>query len=232
MIEIRKSADRGFFDHGWLKSHHTFSFAGYRDPKFDGFRRLRVINEDIVSPGEGFGTHPHRDMEIITYVLEGKLAHRDSMGHESFIGRDEVQTMTAGSGIKHSEYNGSDKDNVHLLQIWIFPNKKNLQPAYNERKFPPSEKTNLMCPIASPDARDNSLYINQDTVVYASLLKPNSSVAHSFGDHRFGWLQVARGSVAVNGMRLEQGDGAAISDEQVVSIESDAGGEFILFDLN
>ena len=232
MIAVRRANERGFFDHGWLKTYHTFSFAGYSDPSFNGFRQLRVINEDTVSPGQGFGTHPHRDMEIITYVLDGKLAHRDSMGHESAIHRDEVQVMTAGRGIQHSEFNGSDSENVHLLQIWIFPRERNLQPSYDERKYPAGQKTDRLQAIASPDARDNSLHINQDVVVYAAILGAGKSVAYTFSDDRFGWLQVARGSVAANGVLLEQGDGAAISDVKELKVESERGGEFLLFDLN
>jgi redox-sensitive bicupin YhaK (pirin superfamily) len=231
MIQIRSSEERGGADHGWLKSHHTFSFSDYWDPKWMGFRSLRVINEDWVAPNTGFPTHPHRDMEIITYVLEGKLEHKDSLGTGSVILPGDGQRMTAGSGIRHSEFNPSKTDAVHLLQIWIQPEKAALPPSYEQKAFPEVEKRGRLRLIASRDAGDGSVKINQDAKLYVSLLKPGEEVAHEFGAGRHGWLQVARGGVVLNGKKLTQGDGAAISDEKKVSISGTEDSEVLLFDL-
>jgi redox-sensitive bicupin YhaK (pirin superfamily) len=231
MIQIRSSEERGGADHGWLKSHHTFSFSDYWDPKWMGFRSLRVINEDWVAPNTGFPTHPHRDMEIITYVLEGKLEHKDSLGTGSVILPGDGQRMTAGSGIRHSEFNPSKTDAVHLLQIWIQPEKAELPPSYEQKAFPEAEKRGRLRLIASRDAGDGSVKINQDAKLYVSLLKPGEEVAHEFGAGRHGWLQVARGAVAVNGKKLTQGDGAGISDEKKVNISGTEDSEVLLFDL-
>jgi redox-sensitive bicupin YhaK (pirin superfamily) len=231
MIQIRSSEERGGADHGWLKSHHTFSFSDYWDPKWMGFRSLRVINEDWVAPNTGFPTHPHRDMEIITYVLEGKLEHKDSLGTGSVILPGDGQRMTAGSGIRHSEFNPSKTDAVHLLQIWIEPEKAALAPSYEQKAFPEAEKRGRLRLIASRNAGDGSVKINQDAKLYVSLLKPGEEVAHEFGAGRHGWLQVARGGVVMNGKKLTQGDGAAISDEKKVNISGTEDAEVLLFDL-
>jgi len=231
MIKIRRSEERGGGDHGWLKTHHTFSFSDYWDPKWMGFRSLRVINEDWVAPNNGFPTHPHRDMEIITYILEGKLEHKDSLGTGSVILPGDGQRMTAGSGIRHSEFNPSATDAAHLLQIWIQPEKAGLQPSYEQKSFPEEEKLGKLRMIASRDAQDGSVKINQDAKLYVSLLKPGKEVSHEFGNGRHGWLQVARGTVELNGKKLAQGDGAAISEEKKLSIKGIENAEVLLFDL-
>jgi redox-sensitive bicupin YhaK (pirin superfamily) len=231
MIQIRHSEERGGGDHGWLKTHHTFSFGDYWDPKWMGFRSLRVINEDWVAPNTGFPTHPHRDMEIITYVLEGKLEHKDSLGTGSVILPGDGQRMTAGSGIRHSEFNPSTTDKVHLLQIWIQPEKAALAPSYEQKSFAEKEKRGKLRLIASRDASDGSVKINQNAQLYVSLLKAGEEVTHEFAVGRHGWLQVARGAVEVNGKKLAQGDGAAISDEKKVSIVGAEDAEVLLFDL-
>ncbi|HET7890136.1 MAG TPA: pirin family protein [Candidatus Sulfotelmatobacter sp.] len=231
MIQILRSQERGGGNHGWLKTHHTFSFNDYWNPKWMGFRSLRVINEDWVAPNAGFPTHPHRDMEIITYVLEGKLEHKDSLGTGSVILPGDGQRMTAGSGIRHSEFNPSTTDEVHLLQIWILPEKTALPPSYEQKSFPENEKRGRLRLIASPDATEGSVKINQDAKLYVTLLKPGEEVAHEFGAGRHGWLQVARGGVELNGKKLGQGDGAAISNEKTVSIKGTEDAEVLLFDL-
>ena len=231
MITVRRSNERGGGDYGWLNTKHTFSFSDYWDPRWMGFRSLRVINEDYVAPAAGFPTHPHSDMEIITYVLEGKLEHKDSIGTGSVILPGDSQRMTAGRGIRHSEYNPSKSEQVHLYQIWILPEKKGLEPSYEQKSFPTEEKQGNLRLIASPDAKDGSVKINQDARLYVSLLKPGEEVAHSFGKGRHGWLQVAKGSVEVNGQTLGQGDGAAISDEQKLTVKGGKDSEVLLFDL-
>jgi quercetin 2,3-dioxygenase len=231
MIQIRAANERGGGDHGWLKTHHTFSFGEYWDPKWMGFRSLRVINEDWVAPNTGFPTHPHRDMEIITYVLEGKLEHKDSLGTGSVILPGDGQKMTAGSGIRHSEFNPSTTDAVHLLQVWIEPERAALRPSYEQKSFPEAEKRGRLRVIASREAAEGSVKINQDAQLYVSLLKPGEEVRHEFADGRYGWLQVARGTVEVNGNKLKQGDGAAISNEKSVSIKGMDDAEVLLFDL-
>jgi redox-sensitive bicupin YhaK (pirin superfamily) len=231
MIQIRPGQERGGGNHGWLKTHHTFSFGDYWDPKWMGFRSLRVINEDWVAPNTGFPTHPHRDMEIITYVLEGKLEHKDSLGTGSVILPGDGQRMTAGSGIRHSEFNPSTTDAVHLLQIWIQPEKAALPPSYEQKSFPEAEKNGKLRLIASRNASDGSVKINQDAKLYVTLLRAGEEVEHEFAAGRHGWLQVARGGVEVNGKALAQGDGAAISDEEKVSIKGTDDAEVLLFDL-
>jgi quercetin 2,3-dioxygenase len=231
MIQIRRSQERGGGDHGWLKTHHTFSFSDYWDPKWMGFRSLRVINEDWVAPNTGFPSHPHRDMEIITYVLEGKLEHKDSLGTGSVILPGDGQRMTAGSGIRHSEFNPSTTDAVHLLQIWIQPERAALTPSYEQKSFAEKEKRGHLRLSASPDANEGSVKINQDAKLYVTLLKPGEAVEHEFAAGRYGWLQVARGAVEVNGKPLAQGDGAAISDEKKISIKGTEDAEVLLFDL-
>jgi redox-sensitive bicupin YhaK (pirin superfamily) len=231
MISIRRSAERGGGNFGWLNSRHTFSFDSYYDPRFMGFRSLRVINEDVVAPASGFPTHPHRDMEIITYILEGKLEHKDSLGTGSIILPGDGQRMTAGRGIRHSEFNPSQTDPVHLLQIWIMPEKNGLEPSYEQKTFPESEKRGNLRLIASPNGAQGSVKINQDAQLYVSLLSPGEEVSHQFGNQRYGWLQVAKGTVELNGAKLNQGDGAAISEEQKVQIKGTKDSEVLLFDL-
>jgi quercetin 2,3-dioxygenase len=231
MITLRRARERGGGDFGWLNTKHTFSFSDYYDPRWMGFRSLRVINEDYVAPASGFPTHPHSDMEIITYVLEGQLEHKDSLGTGSVILPGDGQRMTAGRGIRHSEYNPSKSERVHLYQIWILPEKKSLEPSYEQKSFPTEEKQGKLRLIASPDAKDGSVKINQDARLYVTLLKPGEEVAHNFGKNRHGWLQVAKGSVQVNGQTLEQGDGAAISDEPKLKIKGTKDSEVLLFDL-
>ena len=230
MITVRKAEDRGHFNHGWLDTYHTFSFADYYDPNFMGFRDLRVINEDRVQPGRGFGTHGHRDMEIITYILEGELAHRDSMGTGSVIRPGEVQRMSAGTGVMHSEMNPSPEKPVHLLQIWILPEREGIKPGYEQKTFPETERQGRLRLVASPDAREGSLEIHQDVDLFASTLRDGTAVAHEFRPNRYGWLQVARGSVDVNGKKLNAGDGAAIEGERSIALRGN--GEVLLFDLN
>jgi quercetin 2,3-dioxygenase len=232
MIEIRKSSDRGHFDHGWLDTYHTFSFAEYYDPRFTGFRQLRVINEDRVAPGMGFGTHPHRDMEIITYVLSGALEHKDSLGNGTTIRPGEVQRMTAGTGVTHSEFNPSTSEPVHLLQIWIKPEQKGLPPSYEQKLFPEDEKRGSLRLIASRDGRDGSVTIRQDVDLYATVLEPGEAVSHELADGRYAWIQVIEGRIDVNGHSLEPGDGASVSEEQTLQITATDRAELLLFDLN
>lgn len=231
MITIRKAKDRGHFDFGWLDTYHTFAFGDYYDPEFMGFRSLRVINEDRVAPRTGFPTHGHRDMEIITYVLEGSLNHRDSMGNGSAIRPGEVQRMTAGSGIKHSEQNSSKTDAVHLLQIWILPKTLSLRPGYEQKTFSDAEKRGQLLLVASDDGRDGSVTINQDAAIYATVLEPGSEVVHQLAAGRNAWIQVARGTVTLNGNDLDQGDGAAITAESTITITGREDSEVLLFDL-
>ena len=231
MINIRKSSERGHVDHGWLNTYHTFSFAGYFNPRQMGFGALRVINEDRVQPGQGFPTHHHRDMEIISYVLEGALAHRDSMGNGSVIRPGEVQRMTAGTGITHSEYNHSTTELVHFFQIWIVPENEGLTPGYEQTFFPAEEKQGALRLIASSDGRNGSVTINRDVNLYAALLEAGEEISHQIPATRHAWLQVARGRVLVNGHLLEQGDGVAVSDEELLRIEGKEAAEVLLFDL-
>jgi hypothetical protein len=232
MITIRPSAERGHANHGWLDTQFSFSFSDYHDPKHMGFRDLRVINEDRVSAGRGFGMHPHRDMEILTYVIDGELTHRDSMGRGATLRRDDVQRMSAGTGIMHSETNQS-KDPVHLLQIWILPWAEGLKSTYEDRTFSSHEKTNQLRLIASDDGRDGSTKINQDASVYASLLDGGKSVEFGLKPDRHAWLQLIGGELDVNGSKLAKGDGAAISGEAALQIANsgNATAEFLVFDL-
>ena len=232
MINVRRAGERGHFNFGWLDTYHTFSFGEYYDPRNMGFRTLRVINEDFVAPGAGFPTHGHRDMEIVTYVLEGGLAHRDSMGNGSTIRPGDVQRMSAGTGVRHSEFNDSEDERVHLLQIWILPAETGITPGYEEKKFEDDEKRNRLRVVASPDGRDGSVTIHQDAEIYVSQLEDGREVAHELRPGRHAWLQVARGAVELNGQRLEQGDGAAASDEGRLTIVGRGPAEVLLFDLN
>jgi len=231
MIKIRKSEERGHFDHGWLNTYFTFSFADYYDPKHVHFRTLRVLNDDRVAPGQGFPTHPHRDMEIVTYVLEGALEHRDSMGTGSVIRPGDVQYMSAGSGVTHSEFNASDKEPVHLLQIWMFPEKQGFQPKYGQKNFSEAEKRGKLRLLVSPDGRDGSIQIRQDNELYATVLGKGEAVRHELKADRHAYIQVARGSVTLNGTQLEAGDGAAISTEKAVELTGVNRAEVLLFDL-
>ena len=231
MITIRPSKQRGGGDHGWLNTRHSFSFDTYYDPKFMGFRSLRVINEDIVQPGHGFPMHPHRDMEIITYILEGAIEHRDSLGTGSVIRPGDGQRMSAGKGIRHSEKNPSQTDPAHLLQIWILPQRTDLEPSYEQKTFPAEEKRGKLRLIAAPGGEDGSVTIHQDAKLYVSLLNPEQEVSHQLGNGRHAWLQVAKGAVELNGNRLTQGDGAAISNEQKLGIKGLENAEILLFDL-
>ena len=234
MITLRPAAERGHFDHGWLNTYHTFSFADYHDPRHTHFRGLRVINEDTVQPGGGFGTHPHRDMEIITYIVQGALAHKDSMGTGSTIVPGDVQRMSAGTGVLHSEFNHSRDELVHLLQIWIFPSERGLKPSYEQKRFAAEEKLNRLRLVASPDASDGSVILHSDVRVYGSLLEPGTSVTHALAQGRGAWIQVVSGAIEVNGKRLAAGDGAGIENEPSLTISgrSESGrSEFLLFDL-
>ena len=231
MITIRKAEDRGHFDFGWLNTYHTFSFGEYYDPKHTRFSTLRVINEDFVQPGHGFPTHGHRDMEIVTYILEGALQHRDSMGTGSIIRRGDAQRMSAGTGVMHSEANPSTEAPVHLLQIWIFPREQDLQPEYEEKKFSDDEKRNRLRLIVSPEGTDGSVRIHQDAKIFASLLDDGQQVEHELSNGRDAWLQVAAGSVKVNDNALKQGDGAGIRQESKITITAEEPAEILLFDL-
>jgi redox-sensitive bicupin YhaK (pirin superfamily) len=231
MLTIRHSTQRGHFNHGWLNTYHTFAFDQYYDPRYMGFRSLRVINEDFVAPGRGFPQHGHRDMEIITYILEGALKHEDSMGNGSVIRPGDVQRMTAGTGVRHSEVNASADEPVHLLQIWIIPNADNLQPGYEQKEFSAEDRRNQLRLIASSDGRDGSVTVNQDVDLFASIIDVGKEVDYALDSKRYGWLQVARGSVEVNGERANQGDGVVIVAESSLTIHAVEPSEVLLFDL-
>ncbi len=231
MITIRKSGDRGRGEHGWLHSRHTFSFAGYFDPKHVGYRSLRVINEDVVEAGEGFGTHPHDNMEIISWVLEGELAHSDSTGNKAVLKPGMVQFMSAGTGLTHSEFNGSRDKAVHFLQIWIIPGRRNTVPRYEDRDYREKLGQGGLVTVLSPDGRDGSLKIGKDAVVKVARLKAGEEVVHDLAEGRGAWVQVARGAVEVNGTALEQGDGAAVEKEAAVRVTATKDAEVLLFDL-
>ncbi len=231
MLDLRLAQDRGHANHGWLDTHHSFSFADYYDPKFNGFRDLRVFNEDRIAPAQGFGTHPHRDMEIITYVLEGALQHRDSLGNGGVLTPGEVQHMSAGSGIRHSEFNHSQTEPLHLLQIWLIPNKPGVDPHYAQKRFPIAEEPNRLHLAASPDGREGSLAMKNDAKFYVARLTPEATMEYVFPAEGFGWLQVARGSVNANGHVLHHGDALAISLEHKLTIQATKEAEILLFDL-
>jgi quercetin 2,3-dioxygenase len=231
MIIVRKSEERGHFNHGWLNTYHTFSFDQYYDPRFMGFRSLRVINEDFVEAGRGFPTHGHRDMEIITYVLEGALEHKDSMGTGSVIRPGDVQKMSAGTGVRHSEYNHSKDELVHLLQIWIMPDTAGINPDYQQKRFEDEEKRTRLRLVASTDGTDGSITIRQDARVFATLLNASEQVTHELKPNRHAWVQVARGSIELNGKLLNQGDGAAASEETSLTLVGKEPADVLLFDL-
>ena len=231
MIALRRSRDRGHANHGWLDSHHTFSFADYYDPAHMGFSVLRVLNEDRVAPGMGFGTHPHRDMEIVTYVLEGALQHQDSLGNGSVIRPGDVQRMSAGTGVTHSEMNASPTDPVHLLQIWLLPDRPGLQPGYEQKSFSPESRTSRLKLVASRDGRDGSVTIHQDAFIYAAIINEDDTLEYRFEPGRRGYLQVATGDVVVDGHLMRAGDGARISQEDQIALGSPKRTELLLFDL-
>lgn len=231
MIKIRRADARGHFDFRWLNTFHTFSFGDYYDPSFMGFRSLRVINEDFVRGGRGFPTHGHRDMEIITYILSGALEHRDSMGNGSIIRPGDVQRMSAGTGVTHSEANPSREEAVHLLQIWIMPAETGLAPSYEQKVFTEEQKQGRLCLIASADGREGSVTVHQDASVYASVLSRDDEVVQTLAPERHAWLQVARGEIKLNGALLNQGDGAAVSSEEHFTLRGLQDSEVLLFDL-
>jgi redox-sensitive bicupin YhaK (pirin superfamily) len=231
MLNIRPAEQRGHAEHGWLDSHHSFSFADYYDPQHMGFGALRVINEDRVAPAMGFGGHPHRDMEIISYVLEGALQHRDSIGTGSVIRPGDVQRMSAGSGVTHSEFNASKSEPVHFLQIWLVPTARGIQPSYEQKTFSAEDKRGRLRVVAAPDARDGSVTIHTDAVVYAGLFDAGERAELALNKARRAWVQVVRGEVTVNGSALKAGDGAAISEETALAIEGVHDAEVLVFDL-
>ncbi|HEY4636275.1 MAG TPA: pirin family protein [Rhodospirillales bacterium] len=231
MITKRPARERGIGRASWLDSRHSFSFADYYDPAHMGFRSLRVINEDMIAPGGGFATHGHRDMEILTYVLDGALAHRDSIGNGSTIRPREVQLMHAGTGIQHSEFNASKTEPVHLLQIWILPEREGATPGYQQKAFPPAEMADRLRLVASHDGGDGSLVIHQDAAVYAGNIRPGGKLDHALAPGRHGWVQVAGGALVLNGVSLAAGDGAAVTGETKLSFEASEDSEILFFDL-
>jgi len=231
MIRIRKAAERGFADHGWLRTHHTFSFAGYQDPRFMGYRSLRVINDDRIEPAAGFPTHPHRNMEIVTYVAEGALEHRDSMGNGSVIRPGEVQRMTAGTGLTHSEFNPSDNEETRLLQIWIVPERQGLEPGYEQKRFAEGERKGRLRLVASRDGREGSVTIHQDAAIYAALLGEGEMVRHEVATGRGVWVHVVRGRVRLDDVALEEGDGAAVEQQAALELTGMLDAELLLLDL-
>ena len=233
MLTIRKSNERGHADHGWLNSYHSFSFADYYDPAHMGYRSLRVINEDWVAEGRGFGAHPHRDMEILTYVLSGRLAHKDSMGHTEELGANEIQKMSAGTGVVHSEFNPSETEPVHLLQIWIMPETRGLTPAYEQYKFEPEEKLDRFKVLAAREPVAGAATIHQDVKVSVAELTPGKTLTYPLGSKRHAWLQVIRGEVTANGKTLSAGDAVAVDDEQELNVSAvgASNSEVLLFDL-
>lgn len=230
MITIRPSSERGNFNFGWLDTKHTFSFGNYYDPKYMGFGNLLVINEDIISPSQGFGTHGHKDMEIITYIIEGELEHKDSIGNIETIPSGEVQRMTAGSGIRHSEYNHSHQESVHLLQIWITPHTKNLMPSYEQKSFSSEDKKGKLCLLVSGDGRENSLLIHQNIDLFGCILNNEELINYSFKPQDYGWIQVIKGALNINGKNINMGDGVAINEENklhLISLQNNT--EFLFF---
>jgi redox-sensitive bicupin YhaK (pirin superfamily) len=231
MLTLRPASERGGADYGWLRTRHTFSFASYYDPRHMGFRSLRVLNEDRVAPRGGFPTHPHRDMEIVSYVLSGALEHKDSTGSSGVLRPGEVQRMTAGRGVVHSEYNASAEDPLHFLQIWLLPERPQLEPGYEQRAFADEERRARWCLLASPNGADNSLTIHQDALLFGTVLQPAEEVVHELGAGRGAWLHLARGSARINGVELHAGDGVAVEDEQRLVLTTDDEAEALLFDL-
>lgn len=231
MIQIRKSNDRGHFDHGWLNTYHTFSFADYYDERFMHFRHLRVINEDFVAPAEGFDPHPHQDMEILTYIVEGALEHKDSMGNGSMIRPGDIQRMSAGTGVVHSEFNPLKNERVHLLQIWILPEKRGIRPSYEQKTFSQEERSNQLRLVASPNADGGSVKIHQDTRLYASILEEKNILQFENARDRFAWIQLVSGELDINGLLMRAGDGVAIEGQENLRLLARKKAEFLLFDL-
>lgn len=231
MIQLRQADQRGHANHGWLDTHHTFSFASYQDPRHTQFRALRVMNEDRVAPGAGFGTHPHRDMEIVTYVLSGALEHRDSMGNGEVLRPGEFQRMSAGTGITHSEFNPSSAEPVHLYQIWLLPERKGIEPSYEQKAFPSDGRHNRLQLVASRDAAEGSLRIHQDARIYLGQLDAEATLQHQLAAGRHAWLQVLRGALTLDDVELGTSDGAAISEETTLAIQASEDAEIMLFDL-
>ncbi len=232
MLKLRKSNERGHADHGWLDSHHTFSFANYHDPAHVHFRKLRVINDDRVMPGSGFGTHPHKDMEIISYVVEGAIEHKDSMGNIHVLHKGEVQRMSAGTGITHSEYNHSAEESLRFLQIWIFPDEKSIQPEYEQMKYTDRIKPNEACLLVSSDGRQGSVKIHQDMNLYTAQLTENGSMTFDLPEGRHSWIQLVNGAVEVNGVEMTSGDGLAVSNESQLNFIGKKSSELLIFDLD
>lgn len=230
-LQLRRSRDRGYANHGWLESYHSFSFADYFDRNHMHFSALRVINDDIIAPGQGFGMHPHRDMEIVTYILQGKLQHRDNIGNGTVIKAGDVQRMTAGSGIIHSEFNASDSENVHLLQIWIMPDRLNLQPGYEERHFSTEQKANRWCLIAAGNHQEGVLHVHQDMQLYASVVDAGADLAYTVNEGRSVYLHIARGDVEIDGQQFETGDAVMLNGLTALSVKAHAASEMLLFDL-
>lgn len=231
MIQRRPSAERGFFDHGWLKTHHTFSFAHYVDSAWMGFRSLRVLNDDRIDGGAGFGKHGHENMEIISYVVAGALEHKDSLGNGSVLRPGDIQRMTAGAGIRHSEWNASKTEDVHLIQTWILPERDGLEAGWEEKHFPIEARTNRFCTLVSPDRRDGSLGIHQDAIMLAGTFDPGATARYELARGRHVWIQIARGSARIHDTLLEEGDGAAVTDESRIDLEAVEEAEVLLFDL-
>jgi redox-sensitive bicupin YhaK (pirin superfamily) len=231
MYQVRKAAERGHANYGWLNTYHTFSFSSYHDPKHMRFRNLRVMNEDFIAPGQGFGTHPHNDMEIVTYVLQGALEHRDSMGNGEVLRPGEFQRMSAGTGITHSEFNPSASEATHLYQIWLQPERRGIEPSYEQKKFDLSERTNRLRLVASPGGEDGSLTIHTPAKIYLSTVHPQHTVQLTMGEGKYIWLQILSGSGVVGGYTLEAGDGLAISDEALMEYQSTSESEILVFEL-
>jgi redox-sensitive bicupin YhaK (pirin superfamily) len=231
MYRFRKATERGHADYGWLKTFHTFSFSSYHDPKHVRFRNLRVMNEDFIAPGQGFGTHPHNDMEIVTYVLQGALEHRDSMGNGEVLRPGEFQRMSAGTGITHSEFNPSETESTHLYQIWLLPDRKGIEPSYEQKKFELSERTNRLRLVASPTGEDGSLTIHTQAKIYLSTIQPQESVQLAIPPEKHVWIQNLSGSGVVSGHALEAGDGLAVSDEPLIEYQATSEAEILVFEL-
>ena len=231
MLELRRAKERGHANFGWLDSHHTFSFGDYVDPRHMGFRSLRVINEDRVEAGRGFGTHGHRDMEIVSYVIEGALEHKDSLGTGAVIRPGDVQRMTAGTGVTHSEFNHSKTEGVHFLQIWILPDRARLEPGYEQKNFPVEERKDQLRLVASNDGREGSVVVHQDAAIFAAVLGKGTKVTHPLADGRHGWVQIIRGAVTIDGQRLGPGDGAGVREAKEIAIQAEEEAELLVFDL-
>ena len=231
MLTVRKAEDRGHANHGWLNSYHSFSFANYYDPQHMGFRSLRVINEDMVAPAKGFPTHPHRDMEIITYVVSGAVAHKDSIGNTEQVGASGVQRFSAGTGITHSEFNPSKTEGLHLLQIWLLPEQQGITPSYEQKEFPTATKRGQWRAIANREATDGAVKLHQDAAIYATILEPGEQLTYTLQADRHAWVQIVQGEVTLNGTTLDKGDAAAISNETKLAFEASTDAEILLFDL-